>query len=106
MEQDKRLNELLNARYVPEMRSNLPERIIATAMRETQKKTADAVNWVSNFFDMFLVPSPVYATLAILIISVFMGANGNIQAYASSDDDTETAAYFQAEDQNNLGDWS
>ncbi len=74
----KNLEDVLGMREVPEMRSNLENRIIQAAKvgkRVHQKRGLWAgINAaIEEFFDGLLLPAPAYSLAVILLITLFLG---------------------------------
>ena len=73
MDPELRLNELMQARGVPEMRSNLAERIIEAAAREKSKGRSAPQAWWIAFNEAFLLPQPAYVMAVLLVLGIVMG---------------------------------
>ncbi len=91
---------ILQTRFIPEMRSNLPDRIIAASLQVDRKKPHKAVSWFSDLWDGFVLPQPAFAIAVALFIGVIIGLNPDANANAN----TDTNFYMQSQVQADLGD--
>jgi hypothetical protein len=73
MDGHENFERILQSRYVPSMRSNLPERIIAASLTQERKAKPAALGWFSDFWDGFVLPQPVFAMAIALVIGVMIG---------------------------------
>ncbi len=76
MDHTDKLDDILNTRAVPEMRSNLAHRIIERAARETQaqnRESFDLKGLIQTLFDQFLIPQPIALMIAMMVIGAYIG---------------------------------
>jgi hypothetical protein len=97
MEGHDEFERVLQSRYVPLMRSNLPERIIAASLKVEKRKESFLVAWLKDFFEGFAMPKPAYAMVVALVIGFGIGATP--QDGSSSD-----TGFMQAQIQADIGD--
>lgn len=105
----KELEQLLLTRAIPEMRSNLAERIIAqahTQHRPAQKKSSVSsfLKSLREFWDDILVPRPAMAFSLVLCLGAFIGFDGSLIATDTSVQDF--ISYLQIAERADLGDLS
>ncbi|MBK9586676.1 MAG: hypothetical protein KA099_04720 [Alphaproteobacteria bacterium] len=81
MGEEMELEALLTQRSMPEMRSHLPDRILAEAMKHTQAGRRAAVQessfsfkgWWADFWDGFALPQPALVMSVVLLLGIFAG---------------------------------
>lgn len=91
--QDRELEQIMLRRAVPEMRSNLSERIIEAARQNAQQQEAhmpwskfDFAAWLGSFSRNFVLPRPAVALGLVLIAGVMLGTYvQNVSAVTEED---------------------
>ncbi len=82
MGEEMELEALLTQRFMPEMRSHLPDRIFAEAMKHPQAgaRKAEAAgtsfslkDWWADFWDGFALPQPALVMSAVLLLGIYAG---------------------------------
>lgn len=81
MGEEMELEALLTQRYTPQMRSHLPDRIFAEAMKHPQagRQSAGADQsfsfrgWWADFWDGFALPQPALVMSVVLLLGIFAG---------------------------------
>ena len=100
---DQELDRLMQKRSVPEMRSNLAERIIDTAYQQTQQERRKRKSWLHTFNDIFLIPKPAFVIAALFMIGIAMGMSVDMSD-ATIQGETVSAYFYTAETVTE-GDW-
>lgn len=105
----KELEQLLLTRAVPEMRSNMAERIIEQSLvqkRPATKKSGRVsfLKSVREFWDDILVPRPAMAFSLVLFVGALIGFDGSLTAADTSVQDF--VSYLQIADRGDFGELS
>lgn len=103
MDPDTELEEIMNKRYIPEMRSNLAERIIEASLHHQAHGKTGLSLWLNTFSDALLLPKPAYVMAMIFVLGLLLGGlSGFVDVQAV--DSNVTDLVFTAE-QVYEGDW-
>lgn len=106
MDPDKKMEEIMNARYIPEMRSNLAERIIEASRHHQARGESGIMLWVNTFTDAFMLPRPAYVLTMIFVLGLLLGGvsgYGNISA--ASEATTDYSDLLLSAEDVSEGDW-
>ena len=101
---DQELDRLMHARHVPEMRSNLAERIIDAAQVQQKQGRSKPASWLLAFNDVFMIPKPAYVMAVLFVIGIAMGVNLDISSLVGAEEDVASAYVYTAEGVTE-GDW-
>lgn len=101
---DKKMEEMMNARYVPEMRSNLTERIIQASRHHQAQGESGFVLWLYTFRDAFVLPKPAYVLAMIFVIGLLLGGVSGFMDVSTASAADYTDLLMTAEDVSE-GDW-
>ncbi len=102
MDPEKQLQDLMQARGVPQMRSNLAERIIEAAEREKSKGRCAPQAWWIAFSEAFLLPKPAYVMALLLVLGIAMGLSFDLSTTVEGE--TVSSFIYTAETVTE-GDW-
>lgn len=100
---DKELEAIMNTRYVPEMRSNLAERIIEASKHHESQGRRGASLWFNTFWDALLLPKPAYVLAGLFVLAVLLG--GMNEYLVSTDGDVNLGDYIYTAEDVTEGDW-
>lgn len=101
---DKKMEEMLNTRFVPEMRSNLAERIIDASRHHQAQGESGFVLWIYTFRDAFVLPKPAYVLTMIFIIGLLLGGVSGFMDVSTASAADYSDLLLTAEDVSE-GDW-
>ncbi len=103
---DYELNEILKARDVPPMRSNLEHRIVQASLSVSKNPAVSKGNSVLAIFtailDAVILPKPALSMALVLVFGVMLGGYSSGVSEASTNIDAD--AYFLAAETIGYGD--
>lgn len=83
---DKHLNHLLHKRDVPEMRSNLCERIVMQARVMREEDEFSLRDLLAEFLQAFILPRPALSLATIVLFGLLIGAGLDVEGLLLSSD--------------------
>jgi hypothetical protein len=101
---DKELEDIMKSRYVPEMRSNLAERIIDASKYHEKQGHKGFKLWFYSFRDAFLIPQPILVMSLLFILGIFAGGYVNLD-FLDSNDELSVQEYIYTAEDIGEGDW-
>lgn len=105
MDPDNKLEEMMNARYTPEMRSNLAERIIEASRHHQAKGESGFVLWIYTFRDAFVLPKPAYVLTIIFLLGLMLGGASGFIEFGNSASAADYSDFLMSAEEVSEGDW-
>ncbi len=107
MDDNKALDDLLNARRTPQMRSNLEYRIIEEARNYSlttanHRGAAKRRSFFALIWDGLLIPAPAVSLAAVLLIGAWVGLSFDVSQMAVQDIES---MYFNASEMAGYGEF-
>lgn len=100
---DEELEAIMKTRYVPEMRSNLAERIIEASKHHEAQGRGGMSLWFHTFWDALLLPKPAYVLTILFLLAVALGGVSSVDD--GSDDNPDLGSYIYTAEDIGEGDW-
>lgn len=108
MDDNKALDDLLNARRIPQMRSNLEYRIIEEARRSSvtgaanHREAGKRRSLFASIWDGLLIPAPTVSLAVVLLIGAWGGLSFDVSQMAVEDIES---MYFNASEMAEYGEF-
>ncbi len=97
------VDKILMRRAVPEAPFGMADRIIAASLRTEARRRITLSDLLQGFADLFVIPQPAYALVAMLLLGVTMGATGQAQAFFADNSDEMASSFALADESDQDG---
>ena len=74
MDPDKELEDIMKTRKIPDMRSNLAERIIEASQKHQGQGKGFFCAWLYAFGEELVIPKPAYVLAMLFVLGLLIGS--------------------------------